>query len=160
MAVHSGNMSPEQEGEELGMRRLASWTLVAGALIAGVVVAYQQSAAQLTWSVRDAAEAAGRHVFADHCAACHVKQPGSSAVLAPTLIGVLGRPAGSVVGFPYSDALKNSGLTWTEDNLRKWVADNAHMVPNTLMPHVSISDPAEQIYVVTYLKTLTGPATP
>jgi cytochrome c len=156
MAAHSGNMSPEQEGEELGMRRLASWTLVAGAIIAGVVVVHEQSAAQLTWSVREAAEAAGRHVFADHCAACHVMQAGSPAVLAPTLIGVLGRPAGSVAGFPYSDALKNSGLTWTEDNLRKWVADNAHLVPNTLMPHVSISDPAEQIYVVTNLKTLTA----
>jgi hypothetical protein len=40
------------------------------------------------------------------------------------------------------------------------VADNAHLVRDTLMPHVSISDPAEQIYLVAYLKTLKGPATP
>jgi cytochrome c len=63
-----------------------------------------------------------------------------------------------MAGFPYSDALKKSGLVWTEDNLRKWIADSAHTVPNTLMPHVSISDPAEQIYLVAYLKTLKAPA--
>lgn len=50
-----------------------------------------------------------------------------------------------------------SGLIWTEDNLRKWISDNVHMVPNTLMPHVSISDPAEQIYLIAYLKKLSGP---
>jgi len=70
----------------------------------------------------------------------------------------VGRPAGSLAGFPYSDALKKSGLVWTEDNLRKWIADSAKTIPNTLMAHVSISDPAEQIYVIEYLKTLKGKA--
>lgn len=144
------------------MKRFARSVPVVGVLIAGMVVGYQQSAAQLTWkwSMREAEELAGKHIFNDHCAACHSPQPGSSAALAPPLNGVLGRPAASVAGFPYSNALKNSGLTWTEDNLLRWVADNAHLVPNTLMPHVSISDPAEQIYIVAYLKTLKGPATP
>jgi cytochrome c len=77
--------------------------------------------------------------------------------LGPSLSGAYGRRAGSLPTFPYSPALKNSGLTWTEDNLRSWVADNARLVPNTLMPHVSITDPAEQIYLTAYLKTLTGP---
>ena len=80
-------------------------------------------------------------------------------VFGPSLKGVVGRPAGSLAGFPYySDALKKSGLVWTEDNLRKWIADNAHTVPNTLMPHVSISDPAEQIYLIAYLRILKAPA--
>ena len=73
---------------------------------------------------------------------------------APNLVGVAGRPAGSVPGFPYSEALKKSGLVWTEDNLKKWLANNSKLVPNTLMPHVSISDPAEQIYIIAYLKSL------
>jgi cytochrome c len=50
--------------------------------------------------------------------------------------------------------LKKSGIVWTEENLRKWLADNAHMVPGTLMPHVSVTDPAEEIYLIEYLKTL------
>jgi cytochrome c len=65
-----------------------------------------------------------------------------------------------VPGFPYSNALKKSGLVWTEDNLRKWVSDNEHMVPGMLMPHVAIKDPAEIIYIVEYLKTLKAPEKP
>ena len=43
-------------------------------------------------------------------------------------------------------------------NLRAWIADPSHTVPGTLMPHVSLSDPAEQLYVIAYLKTLSGKA--
>jgi cytochrome c len=100
------------------------------------------------------AEQAGRKIFDDHCAACHTQRSAPRLVFGPSLKGVVGRQAGSAPGFPYSEALKNSGLIWTEDNLRKWIADSARTVPNTLMPHVSISDPAEQIYLIAYLKTL------
>ena len=103
--------------------------------------------------LEQAMQAAGAQLFKDHCAACHARKP-----YAPSLRGVVGRPAGTAAGFSYSDALKKSGLVWTEDNLRKWIADNAHLVPDTLMPHVSISDPAEQLYVVAYLKSLKAPA--
>jgi cytochrome c len=83
-----------------------------------------------------------------------VRKPGIVAALAPSLKDVVGRKAGSVAGFPYSPALKNSGLVWTEDNLRKWIADGAHLVPGMVMPHVAITDPAELLYIVEYLKTL------
>ena len=103
--------------------------------------------------VLQAEQAAGRHVFEEHCAPCHA-QPAS---YGPSLEGVVGRRAGTLPLFPYSDALKKSGVVWTEGNLRKWIANSAKMIPNTLMPHVSISDPAEQIYLVAYLKTLSAP---
>jgi cytochrome c len=109
------------------------------------------------WSLSDAARAAGKQLFADHCAACHVPQPGA-APLAPSLVGIVGRPAGAQPGFPYSQALKRSGIVWTEDNLRRFIADSSHMVPGTLMPHVQLSDPAEQVYIIEYLKTLRAPA--
>jgi cytochrome c len=107
-----------------------------------------------TFPLLEAEQEAGQQLYNHHCAVCHVPGAGPVFGFGPSLVGVVGRPAGSVPGFPYSEALKKSGLIWTEDNLRKWVADNAKLVPNTLMPHVSISDPAEQIYVVAYLKTL------
>ena len=102
-------------------------------------------------------EIAGQKVFADHCAVCHAQRV-VARPLGPSLRGVVGRPAASLAGFPYSDALKKSGLTWTEDNLRAWIADSSHKVSGTLMPHVSLSDPAEQLYVIAYLKTLSGKA--
>jgi cytochrome c len=104
-----------------------------------------------------AEQAAGRKLFSDHCAICHAQVAGVRAY-APSLQGVVGRRAAAAPDFPYSDALKKSGLTWTEDNLRNWIADPTHMVPNTLMPHPAISDAVEQVYVVAYLKTLKASA--
>lgn len=100
-----------------------------------------------------AEQAAGHQLFKDHCAPCHTRPVSYG----PSLNGIVGRRAGALP-FPYSDALKSSELVWTEDNLRKWIADSAKMIPNALMPHVSISDPAEQIYLIAYLKTLKAPA--
>ena len=101
----------------------------------------------------DAARAAGLQVFEAHCAACH-SRTGVAKGYAPYLVGVVGRRAGSVPGFSYSPALKNSGIVWTEDNLMKWIANAPALVPGTPMPHVSISDPPERYYVVAYLKSL------
>jgi len=105
------------------------------------------------YDVIKAMQTAGRKVYADHCAVCHAQKAGAHAI-GPDLNGAVNRAAGSAAGFPYSDALKNSGLTWTEANLEKWIADPSHLVPNTLMPHVSLGDPAERIYVIEYLKLL------
>jgi cytochrome c len=105
------------------------------------------------FSVVDAERAAGQQLFADHCGACHGRA-GVAAGYAPSLIGVVGRRAGSVAGFPYSRALSNSGIIWSEDNLVKWITNAPAMVPGTQMPHVSITDPAERLYVGEYLKTL------
>ncbi len=104
-----------------------------------------------------AEQAAGKQIFMDHCMSCHVLKRGARG-FGPSLLGVVNRPAGSVAGFPYSDGLKKSGIVWSEDNLQKWIANNAALVPNTLMPHVSISDPAEQVYLIAFLKTLKAPA--
>jgi cytochrome c len=112
---------------------------------------------QRIFSIDAAVRVAGQKVFAEHCAVCHVRKSGGR-TYGPSLNGVLDRPAASVKGFPYSDVLKKSGLVWTEDNLRKWIADNQSLVPSTPMPHVSIENPAEQFYLLAYLKSLKAPA--
>ena len=50
--------------------------------------------------------------------------------------------------------MQNADLTWTEDNLRKWISNNEALVPGTRMRHVGISDPAEQDYLVSFLASL------
>lgn len=142
------------------MKHLWMSIICAATFVATIAAGFAQHTLAPTmpnFSLLEAEQMAGQQIFKDHCASCHTPKPGAHTTFGPNLKGVVGRRAGSVRGFPYSDALKNSGLTWTEDNLRKWVADNVHMVPNTLMPHVSISDPAEQIYLVAYLRKLSGP---
>lgn len=133
------------------MRYLSTFVLSATCAVGVVTGGYAQIP---SWSLLDAERRAGNQVFNDHCAACHTPKRDARVLFGPSLQGVVGRPAASLAGFPFSDALKNSGLVWTEDNLRKWIADSTQTVPNTLMPHVSISDPAEQIYLIAYLRTL------
>ncbi|HVM79923.1 MAG TPA: c-type cytochrome [Stellaceae bacterium] len=134
------------------MRLLALTTLS----LAGVVVAATTGFPQLPepgfgFHYLEAERAAGQKLFNDRCASCHASK---RQAFGPSLNGVVGRKAGSVTGFPYSDALRVSGVVWTEDNLLKWLADPAAFIPHALMPHVAFSDPAERIYVVEYLKSL------
>lgn len=98
-------------------------------------------------------QAAGMQVFKHHCTACHSDNP-SLNTFGPSLTGVVGRPAASLPRFAYSDALRASGITWTEANLRKWISNNEKLVPGTRMRHVAITDPAEQDYLIAYLKSL------
>jgi len=97
-------------------------------------------------------QAAGLEIF-KKCSACH-SADGSKNTFGPSLVGVINRKAASLPRFAYSDALKKSGLTWTEANLRRWVAGNDILVPGTRMRHVQITDTAEQNYLLAYLKSL------
>lgn len=132
------------------MQRLILSTLLCAAMISTPALA---GARMAKFSVVNAERTAGQQLFAEHCMACHGRV-GVAAGYAPSLIGVVGRRAGSVPGFPYSPALKNSGIVWSEDNLVKWISDAPALVPGTKMPHVSITDPAERLYLREYLKTL------
>jgi len=136
------------------MRCLPVLLLLAAGIVVTATTGFAQSLPTIDFDYLKAMQAAGQKLFQNRCAACHASK---RQVFGPSLNGVVGRPAGSVAGFPYSDALKKSGLVWTEENLRKWLTDSAGTVPHTLMPHVSFGDPAERIYVIEYLKTLKGP---
>lgn len=119
--------------------------LLSAAAMAGVMVSSVQAD-------EAAMAAAGAEVF-KRCQACHSADSSKNA-FGPSLTGVVGRQAASLPRFAYSEGLKKSGITWTEDNLRQWVADNTKLVPGTRMRHVSITDAAEQDYLIAYLKTL------
>lgn len=97
-------------------------------------------------------ETAGKEIF-KKCSACH-STDSSKNTFGPSLIGVVNRKAASLPRFSYSEALKKSGLTWTEANLRRWMAGNDILVPGTRMRHVQITDVAEQNYLLAYLKSL------
>ena len=84
---------------------------------------------------------------------CHSTEPGKH-IFGPSLAGIAGRKAGSLPGFSYSSALKNSGLTWNEANLERWLKKKKKTVPGTRMPFTGISDPAKRQEVVRYLLTL------
>ena len=55
------------------------------------------------------------------CRACHRVGPGARNLVGPELNGVVGRKAGSIEGYPYSAAMKASGLSWDETTLTQWL---------------------------------------
>jgi cytochrome c len=87
------------------------------------------------------------------CAACHSTEAGKTLV-GPSLAGVVGRKAGSVAGFAYSDAVKNLGITWDEASLDKWLTNPAAMAPGTKMTFAGYPEAAKRKAMIDYLKTL------
>ena len=75
---------------------------------------------------------AGKAVF-NQCKACHQVGPEAKNGVGPVLNGIVGRKAGEYPGYNYSDANKNSGLTWDEATLRAYLPDPKAKVPGTKM---------------------------
>ncbi len=108
-----------------------------------IVAASSQSHAQ------DAA--AGERVFAQ-CRACHQVGETAKNAVGPVLNGLFGRPAGTVEGYNYSPANKNSGLTWDEATFREYIKDPRAKVPGTKMVYAGLKDEQRINDLVAYLK--------
>jgi cytochrome c len=93
----------------------------------------------------------GKDVFERRCSGCHAADTSKEG---PLLRGVVGRKAGTVSGFQYSDALRASGVTWNEGLLMKWLENPDAMVKGTDM-EFKVSKAEEREAVVAYLKSLT-----
>ena len=95
--------------------------------------------------------AAGEKVFVQ-CKACHQIGETAKNAVGPVLNGVIGRKAGSVEGFSYSAANKNSGITWDEATFREYIKDPRAKVPGTKMAFGGVKDPKQIEDLLAYLK--------
>lgn len=105
-----------------------------------------QSGADTGSTPGDAAR--GKLIFQRRCTGCHAMDGDREG---PRLGGVFGRRAGSVPGYEYSAGLRNSGLTWNEATLEKWLGDPDTIAPDTKMDfHVPKAQ--ERADLIAYLK--------
>lgn len=81
------------------------------------------------------------------CMGCHSLDDND---IGPRHRGVVGRKAGSVPGYAYSAALRNSGLTWTPANLDKWLANPQKLAPGAKM-YFSVAKPQDRADIIAYL---------
>jgi len=117
-------------------------------LFSGVLLALAASGGAAS-AAGDAA--AGQATFRV-CRTCHQIGEGAKNFVGPELNGVVGRKAGSVAGYNYSDANKNSGLTWDEATLRKYLRLPRDVVPGTKMAFPGLQNDDDIANVIAYLK--------
>ncbi|MBP2290350.1 c-type cytochrome [Azospirillum rugosum] len=92
------------------------------------------------------------------CSLCHTLTPDGGNRAGPTLWALFGRPAGSVPGYRYSEALKNSGIVWDENTVsRLFEAGPDTVTPGSKMPLQTIPSASDRADLVAYLREVTTP---
>jgi cytochrome c len=127
--------------------RLAAWAAAALCL----------TGASEAYAAGDAAR--GAQVFKATCGVCHLARGDANrndalTKIGPNLFGVIGRRAGTLKGFRYSEAMKASGVTWTDDALRRYIAAPQKTIPNVRMSFAGLPRPKDAEDVLAYLHTL------
>lgn len=95
----------------------------------------------------------GSEVFTQQCAACHSFKQGKNKI-GPSLFAVVGRQAGTIPDYTYSDAIKSSGLSWNAEKLDSYLTNPQAAVPGVKMPYPGLADPAARADLIAYLSTL------
>jgi cytochrome c len=95
-------------------------------------------------------EASFNPVF-EPCAHCHQIGQGARMMAGPSLQGVIGRKAGTMPGYPFSPAMKSSGLTWDEATLDRFVTSPQAVVPGTRMVFAGMDDPVRRKTLIVFI---------
>ncbi len=104
-------------------------------------------------SVAQATEIDGEKLFKNACQTCHSAQAGEPHRQGPNLFGIFERLSGQAPGFQYSAALSSANLVWTEENLKRWLADPQELIPGNVMAYVQ-RNPDRRKALIDHLKTL------
>lgn len=98
----------------------------------------------------------GQNLFRRDCALCHYAGPGSTGGgQGPSLVGVMGKAAGTHSDFSYTQALRESGLVWDAATLDRFLANPTAVVPGTTMV-LNVPQPNNRRDLIAYLATLTS----
>ena len=81
----------------------------------------------------------GRKLYIQ-CRACHSLKPNETNRIGPSLYGIINQQAGSIEGYEYSEALKQSNVYWNLDNLDQWIEKPYEMIPGNKMIFSGIKD--------------------
>jgi cytochrome c len=95
----------------------------------------------------------GQALFAKNCGICHVVAKSEPPRQGPYLGGVVGRHAGKIENFPYSNGLKTATFNWTPEKLDQWIADPQSLIQDSYMMYKQ-ADPAIRTAIIGYLATL------
>jgi len=94
--------------------------------------------------------AAGKSSF-NKCLPCHAIGEGAKNKVGPELNGIDGRKSGSAPDYSYSDANKNSGITWSKETFLEYIKDPKAKIPGTKMTFAGIKSETEAANLWAYL---------
>jgi glucose/arabinose dehydrogenase/cytochrome c2 len=101
---------------------------------------------------------AGKALFRQRCTVCHTAESDDNGgAQGPSLIGVLGRPAAGAPQFSYTQALRESKLTWDAATLKRFLGAPAGVVPGTSMA-LAVPDEAERDNLIAYFQSVSSQA--
>jgi len=120
--------------------------------VLGLIFVLPMVHSQMAFAAGDPAR--GKQIFIK-CQACHSVEKGVNKV-GPSLYGIVGTKAGQVPGYSFTDAMKNSGLTWDEATLDKYLANPRQTVPGTRMVFSGLPKEQDRQDVFAYLKQAGG----
>ena len=92
----------------------------------------------------------GEQLFVE-CASCHTLEKGVHNV-GPSLAGLFQRKSGSFDDFRYSPAMKRANITWTAQELDKFIADPQMVVPANRMPYAGMTNATDRADLIAYLQ--------
>ena len=96
---------------------------------------------------------AGADSFDANCSDCHSLAKPLKHKKGPSLVGVVGRTAGTVAGFDFSDAMKSAGFSWNKDKLDAYITNPKALVPNDKMKFKGLPDAKERADLIEFLTT-------
>jgi cytochrome c len=94
----------------------------------------------------------GAELYEARCGGCHAV---AADRIGPRHAGLIGRRAGSVPGFDYSEALRHAGFAWNAERLDRWLSDPEALVPGQRMGY-RLAEARDRADVIAYLATLTA----
>jgi cytochrome c len=124
------------------MRQVLFGTLILAGTLLSFVTAAQAAG--------DAA--AGKVLFTQKCGLCHSVVQGQNKI-GPSLYGVVGRKAGSLPDYTYSEAMKNANRTWDDATLDDYLTNPRQKIPGIKMIFVGLPDETDRQNVIAYLAT-------
>lgn len=100
----------------------------------------------------------GERQFLRKCSVCHTLEEDGGRRAGPTLMGVFGRRAGTLPGYSYSPALRDSDIVWTDGTIdRLFDIGPDNLTPGSKMPMQQIASPQDRADLIAYLRQATTP---
>ena len=105
---------------------------------------------------RSAAEQDGQLAFNNVCRTCHTLREGDNR-LGPNLHKIVGRKAGSLPNYSYSDAMKGADLVWDTATLDRYLRNPDQVVPgNNMKPYGGLASAEERARIIAFLEANGG----